>query len=80
MEVQNPNNSTTSSTHFRDIVGVWFRSKSDMDNNGNAFSPKTAKCQLPIRINFNVLLKPELKCNTASPAKSKMAASWPPNG
>ena len=63
MEVQNPKNSTTLSTHFWNEVGAGMDPKVTwriIENNIPAFNPITGKCQLCIREKFIIVLKPEL--------------------
>ena len=62
MEIQDPNNSTTLSTHFwneveanRDPKVTW----RIVESNILVFYP-TEKCQLSIREKFTIVLKPEL--------------------
>ena len=63
MEVQDPNNSTTLSTHFWNEVEAGLDPKVTwriVENNIPAFNPITEKCQLCIREKFTIVLKPEL--------------------
>ena len=63
MDVQNPENSTTLSTHFWDQVGAGMEPKVTwkiVEKNIPEFNPVTGKCQLCKREKFNIVLRPEL--------------------
>ena len=63
MEVQNPENSTTLSTHFWKEVAAGTEPKVSwkiIEKNIPTFNPITGKCQLCTREKFNIVLRPEL--------------------
>ena len=63
MEVQNPDNSITLSTHFWNEMGAGMEPKVTwkiLEKDILAFNPVTGKCQLCIREKFTIVLKPEL--------------------
>ena len=63
MEKQNPDNSTTLSTHFWNEMGAGNNPKVTwkiLQNNIPDYNPVTAKCLLCIKEKFIIVLKPQL--------------------
>ena len=63
MEKQNPENSTTLSTHFWNEMGAANNPKVTwkiLQNNIPEFNPVTGKCLLCIKEKFTIVLKPQL--------------------